>query len=157
MSKDRSTCGARPSNVSAVDVKDITQVLQFHTCSVTVSAAVPLCTTRQVYNRARVFTAEVDLSQQDCDFERDFLGADGALENATIGVMRCSSDSAAADVCDSAARGPNVDGSGVAGNSIIVASSSSGAGFGVLRHHLYDLDRNKSYCVFYQLENPHCK
>ena len=37
------------------------------------------------------------------------------------------------------------------------SQASAAAGFGVLRHHLYDLDRNKSYCVFYQLDNPHCR
>jgi len=60
----------------------------------------------------------------------DFLAAP-RLENATIGVRSCEDD----DVCDS-----DVD-------------------FnlqGVLRHELYDLTRNASYCVFYQLENPHC-
>ncbi len=118
----------------------------------TVWAAVPLCTTRQVYNRARVFTAEVPRGQVGCDFARDFTGAGAALENATIGVLRCASDGGASDACDAAARRATEPGAALSG-----ALVSSGAGFGVLRHHLYDLDVNKSYCVFYQLDNPHCR
>ncbi len=135
---DSATCGAAATNVSAASVSDATQLLQFRTCSVAVVAAVPLCTARQVYNRARVYTAEVSDLAEDCDFARDFLAAGNALESATIGVSRCSADSSG--VC-----------------ALAESSLSSGAGHGVLSHNLYDLDRNKSYCVFYQLDNPHCR
>jgi len=60
----------------------------------------------------------------------DFLAAP-RLENATIGVRSCDDDDACVGNVDVALQG-------------------------VLRHELYDLTRNASYCVFYQLENPLC-
>ena len=135
--KNVEACNQGPSNVSAVVIKDNTKVLDFHTCSVEVSAVVPLCTARQDYNRARVFTVEAGL-YGDCSLA-DFYGGGGQknLDSDSIPVLACNET--VDEHCNH--------------TSMLLEPGQ----VGVLKHRLYDLSRNSSYCLFYQVQNPHCK
>ena len=138
VAKNTEVCTQSPSNVSAVKIRDTTKVLDFHTCSVEVNAVVPLCTARQDYSKARVFTVEVGLDG-DCSLA-DFYQGGGQknLDNDTIPVLPCDVTGGPSD------RHCNASSLFLEGH------------VGILQHRLYDLSRNSSYCLFYQVQNPHC-
>lgn len=127
-------CENGPGEVSAFDLQDVSQVLDFHSCSVMINTFVPLCTAYQSYAKAKVFTVEIDSADEHCDLGV-FLG-DKPKDNTTIDVNFCNKSDH--DLCNATIIGRRVQ-------------------YGVLRHHLYDLSRNSSYCLFYQLDNPHCQ
>ena len=136
--RDREVCQSSPGPVAASEASDLTRLLNFRsTCSVSMRTVVPLCTPRQSYNRARVFTVEINRDSSDgaanCSVD-DFLTGGGSAENTTIRVEKCRSE----DVCQR-------------------DNATTFSYLGLLRHELHDLNRNKSYCVFYQVENPHCR
>ena len=131
--KDSETCNQKPANASSFRVKDITHLLDFHTCSVSIETTVPTCTAVQRYHRAKVYTIALEHNDQECDMNNFF--AANQIENATISVRKTCLNKESSE------------------NS---SSSCSESTTGLLKHNLYDLNRNTSFCVFYQLENPHC-
>jgi hypothetical protein len=129
--KDESVCSMGPTNVSETSVRDSTQLRDFHTCSMLVDAIVPLCSAATKYSRARVYTVEVSAGEV-CSFE-DFFASGGSEKfNSTVRILKTCSATTASGNC------------------------STTPMTGLLRHELHDLSRNSSFCLFYQLQNPHC-
>lgn len=133
--KDESVCEMDPSEHIGVEVKDITQLFDFHTCSVSVQTLVPLCSVRQSYNQAKVFTVEMmNDTDQNCTLQ-SFLDKADLAENTTIPVLPCNNQTS---LCSD-------------------ATSVNYNHLGVLSHSLYSLSRNSSYCVYYQMQNSLCE
>ena len=69
--------------------RDRTRALEFRTCSVELTSVVPLCTARQLYAQARVYTVNVG-SAEEC-YLSDFFtgGGHGNVANHTLRVLSC--------------------------------------------------------------------
>lgn len=128
--KDDEVCQKDPMNVTQVRVRNASRVLDFQSCSVALETVVPLCTRHQAYHRARVFAFEADVDSE-CSIDTFFTARQ--LFNATVKVDSCRDGL----LCNNSLQGHELDP-------------------GLISHSLRDLSRNASFCVFYQIDNPHC-
>lgn len=126
--KDEAICGAEPGNVSAMRVRDEAPQLDFdfRSCGLRIEATVPLCSKATAHAKAAAFAVEVRPEERHCPLG-EFLSSGGREKmNSTVDVENCENCSSLSPLT------------------------------GVLRHTLSGLSRNASYCVFYQMLNPHC-
>ena len=131
--RDEAVCRADPGSVSAMRVRDGAPQLDFRSCALRVEATVPLCSRATSRSRAAAFAVEVRPGgERRCPLA-EFLsssssGGGGGREkmNSTVEVESCENCSSLSPLT------------------------------GVLRHTLSGLSRNASYCVYYQMQNPHC-
>ena len=126
--KDEAVCGADPGKVSAMRVRDeAPQVtLDFRSCGLRVETTVPLCSRVTSHSKAAAFAVEVRPEERHCPLS-EFLSSGGREKmNSTVDVENCENCSSLSPLT------------------------------GVLRHALSGLSRNSSYCVYYQMLNPHC-
>ena len=128
VARDEAVCGAGPRNVSAMRVRDQAPraTLDFRSCGLRVEATVPLCSAVTPHSTAAAFAVEVRPGERHCALEQFLSAAARDKMNSTVEVEGCENCSALSNLT------------------------------GVLRHDVSGLSRNASYCVFYQMQNPHC-
>ena len=128
--RDEAVCGADPGKVSAMRVRDdAPQVtLDFLSCGLRIETTVPLCSRATSHSKAAAFAVEVRPGERHCPLAEFLSSSGGGREkmNSTVEVENCENCSSLSPLT------------------------------GVLRHRLSGLSRNSSYCVFYQMLNPHC-
>lgn len=96
-------------------------------CDIALRAIIPLCTAHQSYDTVTVTTVRVD---DVCSFA-DFHNSDSNLTDVAV-LKPCHPDNGCYE-------------------------NASSSPVGVLEHKIPGISRNSTYCLFFRLNNPHCR
>ena len=141
-----------PNNVSADIIDTSSRFSRFHSsrissqnindtenwfCDIALRAVIPLCTAHQSYDTVTVTAVEVGPGEAECSF--------AGFHNKKTGADKFTSDVAKLKPCS-------------ADVGCYQSNNSSLLGpVGVLEHEISKISRNSTYCLFFRLNNPHCR
>ena len=115
-------------------------------CDIAIRAVIPLCTGHQTYDTVTVTAVPVAPGDTTCNFA-EFHQDQGNLTNVAR-LKPCTPEIGCFQLSPSSYT-PTEQGD--------PAVLPGGTPVGVLEHEVHRISRNASYCLFFRLNNPHCR